>query len=106
MVAIRQPAAARAYLRSLGFPAEAMLLKRVVATSGTVCAKPDSVVADGRVFARLTRDRLGAALPQWEDCRRLQGEAFLSGDDARSFDSRYFGPVRLQSIVGVYARLR
>lgn len=106
VVAIRQPAVARAYLRSMGFPADALLLKRVVATSGTACAKLDAVVADGRVFARLKRDRLGAALPQWDGCRRLDGDVFLSGDGARSFDSRYFGPVSIRSIVGIYERLR
>ena len=106
VVAVRQPAVARAYLRALGFPAEALLLKRVVATSGTVCATAHGVVADSRVFVRRKRDRLGSFLPQWEGCRRLDGEAFLAGDDARSFDSRYFGPVRIRSIVGVYERLQ
>jgi type IV secretory pathway protease TraF len=107
VVAVRQPVPARAYLRSLGFPSGAVLLKRVVvAGRHVVCASGDWVQADGLDLVRLDRDRLGQALPRWDGCRRLASdELFLKGDDARSFDSRYFGPVSRSDVVGVYERV-
>ncbi|MGE0294633.1 MAG: S26 family signal peptidase [Hyphomonadaceae bacterium] len=38
-------------------------------------------------------------------CRTLEAdEVFLLGDTADSFDGRYWGPTRLQSISGVWTR--
>ena len=49
------------------------------------------------------RDRAGLPLPEWSGCRRLDtGELFLLGDTETSFDSRYFGPVRVEQLQGVY----
>lgn len=107
VVAVRQPSVARAYLRSLGFPTDAMLLKRIVVDGGhLICASGDRVRAGRLDLVRLDQDRLGQALPRWKGCRRLgSDELFLQGDNARSFDSRYFGPIRRSDVVGVYERL-
>ncbi|WP_193166466.1 S26 family signal peptidase, partial [Microbulbifer hainanensis] len=55
-------------------------------------------------------DQQGRPLPELTICRSLRaGEIFLIGTDDRSFDSRYFGPVKRASIVtrltGVFASL-
>ena len=108
IVALRQPAVARPYLIGLGFPREALLIKRVVATAGDpICSRPGSLVRAGqRVFPRRDRDGAGRPLPAWHGCRELAfDELMVAGDTPGSFDSRYFGPVRRGDIVGVFARL-
>lgn len=104
VVAIAQPAAARAYLMRLGMPGDVLLLKRVAAVGGDrVCAGFGSVRTPGRQVRTLDRDRRGAALPAWRECRLLApDELFLLGDTPGSFDSRYFGPVRRGEAKGVY----
>lgn len=83
-------------------------IKRIAAVSGqTVCAEGDSVSIDGRLVAvRISHDSEGRSLPAWSGCRTLEtDEVFLLGDTADSFDGRYWGPTRLQSISGVWTRL-
>jgi len=79
------------------------LLKRVAATAGArVCRADDLITIDGvaRATAR-AHDRAGRALPGWGGCRALeQGELFLLNAPADSFDSRYFGPLSDQSVIG------
>lgn len=107
MVALPQPAGARPYLATLGMPPDVRLLKRAVAVEGDrVCRTGDRIeVAGGSVPVRL-RDRRGASLPQWRGCRRLgPGELFLLGDTPGSFDSRYFGPVRVSDLDGVFREI-
>lgn len=104
VVAIPQPAGARPYLAALGMPADVRLIKRVAAVGGDEVCADDGVVRTpaGRVRA-LARDRRGAPLTAWAGCRRLaDGELFLLGDTAGSFDSRYFGPVARSGVDGVY----
>lgn len=103
-VAVPQPPAARAYLAGLGMPGDVRLLKRVAAAAGDRVCRIDDRIAAGRrvVFAR-RKDHRGVPLPQWRGCRRLgPGEVFLLGDTPGSFDSRYFGPVRVADLDGVY----
>lgn len=104
VVMLQQPDAARRYLVQLGFPAELPLLKRVVGLPGDpVCASPDAVRVAGRSARILAADSRGTALPAWRGCRRLaHDELFLLGDSAASFDSRYFGPVRVADVRGPY----
>lgn len=104
VVAVPQSEAARPYLERLSMPADLPLLKRVAAMGGDrVCAVGDLVQTPGRWAARLERDRRGAILPAWRECRVLEpDELFLLGDTLGSFDSRYFGPVRRSEVVGVY----
>ena len=79
-------------------------LKRVVALDGdVVCAHGPLVTINHKVtLQRRTVDHLGRALPTWSGCRRLNGQLFLIGDTADSFDGRYWGPVASELIEGVW----
>jgi conjugative transfer signal peptidase TraF len=91
-------AAQRGYL-----PANVPLLKSVAAVAPQqVCVRDSQVRVDGQLVARrLRRDRQGRTLPAWRDCRRLTGEElFLLGSHPESFDSRYFGPVSANAVIG------
>lgn len=104
IVAAPQPERARAYLSSVGMPAKVALIKRVAGVGGDrICAQGEKVVTPAAVMTVHERDRRGAVLPRWSECRRLDAdEVFLVGDTAGSFDSRYFGPVRRDEVIGVY----
>jgi conjugative transfer signal peptidase TraF len=90
---------ARRYLPK-GLP----LLKRVLALRGTeVCRSGSDIVAYGMRYGRARdRDSQGRALPVWQGCRQIaEGEAFFMNWDASdSFDSRYFGPLPLTTVIG------
>ena len=103
-VTVRPPAPARRYLTQLGAPADARLLKRVVAGAGAqVCDRAGRLAWPGGSAPRRILDRRGARLPAWRDCRRLAADELLViGDTALSFDSRYFGPVRRSAVRGPY----
>lgn len=106
-IASVEVAADYAELRGFADPSD-RFIKRIAAASGqTVCAEGDSVSIDGRLAAvRSSRDSKGRSLPAWSGCRTLEAdEVFLLGDTADSFDGRYWGPTRLQSISGVWTRL-
>ena len=102
--AFRQPRAVRPYLAGLGMPDDVRLMNRVAAVEGgRVGRVADTITAGSRSAAAATRDRRGVRLPRWRDCRRLAaGEVFLLGDTPGSFDSRYFGPVRVVDLDGVF----
>ncbi|EDX80282.1 hypothetical protein BBAL3_1439 [Brevundimonas sp. BAL3] len=104
IVAVPQPDAARAYLGDRGMPATVLLIKRVAALEGDrVCRTAGRVVTLERTVVANRVDRNGVALPQWRGCRVLEdGELFLLGDTAESFDSRYFGPIDRRRLTGVY----
>jgi type IV secretory pathway protease TraF len=104
VVVAPQPEVARPYLARLGVPPEMRLIKRVAAAGGDfVCSEDGAVRISSRTVAVRDRDEHGVSLPAWEECRRLRaGEVFLLGDTPSSFDSRYFGPVRVQDLEGVF----
>jgi conjugative transfer signal peptidase TraF len=93
-------AARRGYL-----PLRIPLLKPVAAVAPQqVCTTGGSVRIDGvPVAAVLRTDGMGRSLHAWSSCRRLHpGELFLlSTTNPASFDSRYFGPVRADTVLGV-----
>lgn len=91
-------AAQRDYL-----PANVPLLKTVAAMAPQrVCVQGSQVRIDGIVVARRLRwDRQGRPLPTWQTCRRLaDDELFLLSSDPASFDSRYFGTVSVNAVIG------
>jgi type IV secretory pathway protease TraF len=68
-----------------------------------VCTIGQALRIDGHTVATTLRaDRLGRPLHGWLQCRRLRsGEVFLlSVTNPASFDSRYFGPVRIPDVIG------
>lgn len=81
------------------------LLKKVFATSGDhICSKKGQVYVNHHPVTKVkTHDPSGRKLPTWNGCRVLkQGEYFLlSLYSDYSFDSRYFGPVMQNQIIGV-----
>jgi type IV secretory pathway protease TraF len=96
---------ARDYLGDrLGYPKDTMLLKRVVALPGeTVCRQAGTVTVPGRQVRAERRDSQGTLLPFWTGCHTLLStEVFVLGDHPASFDSRYFGPVRVSTLSGTY----
>ncbi|WP_287180114.1 signal peptidase I, partial [Mesorhizobium sp.] len=97
--AVAELAAERRYL-----PRNVPLVKRLAALPGEhVCAFNEVVIIGGEIVARrLKTDGQGRPLPWWNECRKLgRDEVFLLGGNASgSFDSRYFGPVPIENIIG------
>jgi conjugative transfer signal peptidase TraF len=81
------------------------LLKQVGAVAGDrVCERQGFVRVNDVVMARsLLQDGAGRPLIAWNECRLLRDhELFLIGlSNAASFDSRYYGPVSVESVIGV-----
>jgi conjugative transfer signal peptidase TraF len=99
-VGAERMAVERAYL-----PAGVPVIKTVWALEGdTVCVRERQLVVTGKArLAILAEDRLGRPLRAWrEDCAVLGSEdVFLvSNEIPESFDSRYFGPVRVRDVIG------
>lgn len=92
-------AAQRDYL-----PRGVPLLKRIGAVAPQrVCVDGTSVRIDDVVVAAVMRaDGHGRPLSAWSQCRHLaHGELFLlSNTNPASFDSRYFGPIRVSDVIG------
>jgi conjugative transfer signal peptidase TraF len=105
MVLARPPAEAVKLAAERGYlPAGIPVIKPVGALPGDVVCAAGTVVWVGGsgVVRRLAADSRGRALPAWDGCRRLaEGEIFLlSAGVAASFDSRYFGPVAADAVIG------
>lgn len=99
------PDSAARLARARGYLPEGVpLVKTVAAGEGDrVCASGTAVVVGARlVAARRPVDSAGRPLPWWSGCRALaRDELWLHGaGDRASFDSRYFGPVRADRVVG------
>jgi conjugative transfer signal peptidase TraF len=104
-VAIEPPPELRRLLAERHYlPTNVPLLKRIAAVRGQrVCRFGHVVTIDGD-FAGVarSRDRLGRPLPVWAGCWVLRvGDLFVMNPDAPdSFDGRYFGPLRLDTVIG------
>ncbi len=92
-------AAKRAYL-----PLKVPLLKQVGAVGGTrVCGCESVVYVQGIPLGRtLSADSDGRPLASWLECRELASDELflLNPDIPASFDSRYFGPVKVAEVRG------
>lgn len=83
--------------------AKTPLLKRVAAMEGDrVCRRGRVVrIAGRRSVIASGFDRGGRQLPVWKGCHRLQsGQVFVLGTHSESFDSRYFGPLHVEQVIG------
>ncbi|TAL31274.1 MAG: S26 family signal peptidase [Phenylobacterium sp.] len=110
LIAFPAPAAAFPYADGrMGYLRHMPILKQVAAAEGDlVCTQGSSLAVNGRRLAPIyTVDLRGRRLPQWRGCRRLgPGEFFVfSNRIPNSFDSRYYGPVSAQQVLGVYRPL-
>ena len=98
------------YASSRGYlPTNVWLLKPVAALSpAIVCRFSRYVFVDGKLVARAKiMDRQHRILPRWKGCHTLKSdEVFLIARPSNSFDSRYFGSVKLSQVIGVAHRLR
>ncbi len=85
-------------------PYDYPLIKSVLAVSGDeVCYHKTGVrVPNGSVIPLLGRDRSGREMPVLSGCIVLKpDEYFIASPDVQAgFDSRYFGPVRTENILG------
>jgi conjugative transfer signal peptidase TraF len=105
IVVVKAPDLLAGFLAERGYlPNGVPLLKRLLALGGqTVCRRGTAIIAYGTTYGTAReRDSRGRPLPVWQGCRVIaDGEVFLMNWDAPdSFDSRYFGPLPLTSIIG------
>ena len=110
LVAFRVPAAAFPYADAkLGYLRDAPVLKTVAAARGDlVCTTGGRLAINRRDRGAIaTADEAGRALPRWTGCRRMTANELFafSGRVPNSFDSRYFGPISRQAVLGVYVPL-
>jgi conjugative transfer signal peptidase TraF len=98
-----EPAAALADDRHY-LPRGVPILKEIGAVDHQFVCLRDGIVSIDGVPAAQTRQRdgVGRELTSWNECRALaDNELFLLGrhSDA-SFDSRYFGPIPREAVIG------
>ena len=88
-------------------PRNVWLIKPIAALfPAVVCRFGNTVFVDGKLVARAkTLDRLHRILPRWKGCLLLKSnEVFLIARPRDSFDSRYFGVIKLSQVAGVAHR--
>jgi len=108
IVAFPLPAAAFDYARRRGERTDLLLLKHVLAVGGDfVSTSGGELHVNGTFIGRIPPvDSSGRPLPQWRQARVLSdGELLVGSTFGRSFDSRFFGPIRTSQVLGVYRRL-
>ena len=93
----------------MGYLHHIPILKSVGAGEGqSVCTDGGKLVIDGNVVASIQSfDSHGDRLPTWHGCQVLRvGEVFVfSARIPNSFDSRYYGPIKTDQILGVFRPL-
>ncbi|PRD43069.1 peptidase [Phyllobacterium phragmitis] len=105
LAVVMPPDELAAFLGERGYlPRGVPLIKRVLALGGTeICRCGSAIIAYGMNYGQARgHDTRGRSLPVWKGCRTLgDGEAFfMNWDSPDSFDSRYFGPLPISTIVG------
>ena len=105
IAAIRLPPDVARLAHRRGYlPVTAVLLKPVAAHSGDrVCRFGRHVTLRGRLVARAPwSDRFARPMPSWSGCARLAaGEVLVLSPITGSFDSRYFGPIQSDRVIGI-----
>ncbi len=102
VVAFRVPLAAHDLVRERHYlPEGAFLLKPVAAVTGDdVCIDRDDLRIRGELRTHLRSvDQDGRPLPRDARCAPLApGQVYVLAPDVRSFDSRVFGPLRIENL--------
>jgi len=111
IIAFTPPEVAKRYwkTRGQGLPEGFLFMKPVIAGPGDrVCNSAEGLFVNDRLLAlTASHDAIGQALPIWRGCGELvEGRYFMFSSHApNSFDSRYFGPIKVEVILGVYRPL-
>lgn len=108
VVAFALPPAAWQYAHLRGEPTDILLIKHVLAQGGDfVSTVGGELRVNGiRIGSIASVDSAGRPLPHWSATRVLSGDELLVGSShPRSFDSRYFGPIHANQVLGEYRRL-
>ena len=81
----------------------APLLKPIAAVAGdVVCVDDDGLHIGTEAYGRVYTEAGGSRLPQITGCLTVgAGEVFVASKNARSLDSRYFGPVSIHDITAI-----
>ena len=88
--------------------ANVWLLKPVVALEPSIiCRFGKYVFIDGKLVTKAQIiDKLDRQMPVWRGCTRLEeSDFFLLSHHPDSFDSRYFGPVKRDQVIGTAIHL-
>ena len=105
LVVVRVPQAFENLISERGYlPPSVPLIKRVTGLSGDhVCTRNGVVFLNGRpLVLALERDGEGRPMPLWCGCRHLHDNEFFAviQEVQTSLDSRYFGPLDHDLILG------
>jgi type IV secretory pathway protease TraF len=95
---VRVYASTRRYL-----PQEVLLLKPIFAAqSSIICRFGPYIFVDGKHVAKATiMDKKHRLLPVWKGCKALKpSQYFVLGRHRDSFESRYFGPIDSDQVIG------
>jgi len=108
LVAFNLPITAHAYAMARGESTDVRLLKRVLAVgSDRVSTLHGLLRINGRLIGTIPAvDSAGRMLPHWQADRVLTADELFVGTTApHSFDSRFFGPIHVADVQGVYRPL-
>ncbi len=109
-IAVIKPAEwVRIYASTRGYlPHDVWLLKPIFAAqSSIICRFGPYVFVDGKHVAKATiMDKKHRLLPVWKGCKSLtSSQYFVLGRHRDSFDSRYFGPIDRDQVIGTAFRV-
>jgi conjugative transfer signal peptidase TraF len=104
-IAVVRPAGwVQVYASTRGYlPQDVLLLKPIFAAqSSIICRFGPYVFVDGKHVAKATfMDKKHRLLPVWKGCKALKPtQYFVLGRHRDSFDSRYFGPIDRDQVIG------
>ena len=105
IVAFALPPAAQEYAHRRGGTTTLLLLKHVLAVGGDFVSTLDGELRiNGALIGPIAAvDSAGRRLPHWIAARRLNADELVVGSPAsHSFDSRFFGPIHVKQVIGVY----
>ncbi len=104
-IAVIKPAEwVRIYASTHGYlPQDVLLLKPILASNPSIiCRFGPYVFVDRKHVANATiTDKKRRLLPVWKGCKALKpAQYFVLGRHRDSFDSRYFGPIDRDQVIG------
>ena len=109
LAAFRLPRSAHRYAMQRGESTDILLLKPIAAIAGDhVSTLNNELRINGTFVCTIpTCDTQGRMLPRWHDSRVLQNVElfFYSAQIPNSFDSRFFGPIHTDDVLGVYRKV-